>query len=83
MNEKVDWFKKYVEFLYGVPSHDTYERVFRWINPKIFMQSFLDWTNMVSAVVKGSVVAIDGKTMRGTSDEAAGKKALHISQCMV
>lgn len=78
VNEKLEWFKKYVEFPYGVPSHDTYERVFRWINPKIFMQSFLDWTNMVSAVVKGSVVAIDGKTMCGSGDDATGKKALHI-----
>jgi predicted transposase YbfD/YdcC len=78
VTEKLEWFKKYVEFPYGVPSHDTYERVFRWINPKIFMQSFLDWTNMVSAVVKGSVIAVDGKTMRGTSDAATGKKALHM-----
>lgn len=67
-----------MNFPYGVPSHDTYERVFRWINPKIFMQSFMDWTNMMSAVVKGSVIAIDGKTMCGTGNDITGKKALHI-----
>lgn len=78
VSEKQEWFEKYVEFPHGIPSHDTYERVFRWVNPKIFMQSFLDWTTMVSAVVKGSVVAIDGKTMRGTADNITGKKALHI-----
>lgn len=77
-SEKIEWFKKYVEFPYGVPSHDTYERVFRWVNPKIFLQSFMDWTNMISAVVKGGVIAIDGKTMCGTGDEVTGKKALHI-----
>lgn len=78
VTEKIDWFKKYVNFPFGIPSHDTYERVFRWVNPKIFMQSFLDWTNMISAVVKGGVVAIDGKTMCGTGDGITGKKALHI-----
>jgi predicted transposase YbfD/YdcC len=78
VTEKLSWFEKYVGFPNGVPSHDTYERVFRWINPKIFIQSFLDWTNMLSAVVKGSVVAIDGKTMCGSRDEDSGKKALHI-----
>ncbi len=76
--KRLDWFKKYVEFPYGVPSHDTYERVFSWVNPKIFLQSFLDWTQMVSNIVKGGIVAIDGKTMRGTGDEAGGKKALHM-----
>jgi predicted transposase YbfD/YdcC len=78
VGERLEWFKKYVEFPYGVPSHDTYERVFQWVNPKIFMQSFLEWTQMVSAIVKGGVVAIDGKTMCGTGDELAGKKALHV-----
>lgn len=76
--ERLEWLKKYVNFPNGAPSHDTYERVFQWVNPKIFMQSFLDWSHMISGIVKGGTVAIDGKTMRGTSDELTGKKALHI-----
>lgn len=78
VNERIDWLKKYVEFPYGAPSHDTFERIFKWINPKIMIQTFQEWTLLVSSIVKGGVVAIDGKTMCGTGDKLTGKKALHI-----
>jgi len=48
------------------------------MDPKIFLQCFMEWTELVSKIVKCGVVAIDGKTMRGTADELNGKKALHI-----
>lgn len=76
--EKEEWFRKYLVLEYGIPSHDTFERCFSWINPKIFLQCFMEWTMLVSQIVKGGVVAIDGKTMRGTADVLKGKKALHI-----
>lgn len=76
--QKEDWFRKRLKLENGIPSHDTFERCFSWINPKIFLQCFMEWTMMVSKIVKGGIVAIDGKTMRGTADELKGKKALHI-----
>ncbi len=76
--EKEEWLRKYLTLSNGIPSHDTIERCFSWINPKIFLQCFMEWTAMVSQVIKGGIVAIDGKTMRGTADESNGKKALHV-----
>lgn len=76
--ERMEWLKKYVSFPYGAPSHDTFERVFQRIDPKLMLQSFQQWTNLFTPIIQGAVVAIDGKTMRGTGDELTGKKALHI-----
>ena len=76
--ERLKWLQKYVSFPNGIPSHDTFERVFRMIDPKLMLQSFQKWTNLFSSIIKGGVVAIDGKTMCGTGDEMNGKKALHI-----
>lgn len=75
-NDKIDWFKKRLLLPYGIPSHDTFERVFRAIDPKIFLQCFMEWTSMVSMVTEGGIVALDGKTMRHTFDK--NKRPLHV-----
>ncbi len=75
---KEQWLRKYLTLENGIPSHDTFERCFSWMDPKIFLQCFMQWTMLVSKIVKGGILAIDGKTMRGTADELNGKKALHI-----
>lgn len=61
----------------GIPSHDTFGRVFALIDPKQFEASFVQWVAGISQKVTG-VVAIDGKTLRRSHDHAAGKKALHL-----
>jgi len=61
----------------GIPSHDTFGRVFALIDPKQFEASFVQWVQGISKTVKG-VVAIDGKTLRRSHDQTAGKKALHL-----
>jgi predicted transposase YbfD/YdcC len=61
----------------GIPSHDTFGRVFALIDPKQFEASFVQWVQGISQTVKG-VVAIDGKTLRRSHDHEAGKKALHV-----
>jgi len=76
--ENEEWLRKYITLPNGIPSHDTIERAFKWIDPKMFLKSFTEWTEMVSEITKCGVVAIDGKTMRGTHDKINGKKALHI-----
>ena len=43
--EREDWFRKHIELANGIPSHDTIERVFRWIEPKQFEKCFICWTN--------------------------------------
>jgi len=74
---KESWFKKFLSLPNGIPSHDTFRRVFLLINPKKFQAAFLLWMRSVAEVADGEVVAIDGKAARGarTSD---GKEGLRM-----
>lgn len=72
------WLRQYLELPNGIPSFYTIERVLDFIDPKQFEKSFALWMQEITQVYEGSVVAIDGKTMRGTSDKKTGKKAAHI-----
>src|SRR5579871_3791781 len=74
---KETFFTELLKLPNGIPSHDTFGRVFALIDPKQFEASFVQWVEGISQKVKG-VVAIDGKTLRGSHDRAAGKKALHL-----
>lgn len=77
-SEKEEWLRKYLELPHGIPSWSTIRRVFDAIDPKQFEKCFAEWMKEVTQISKGTVVAIDGKTMCGTADEKAGKKAIHI-----
>ena len=61
----------------GIPSHDTFGRVFALLDPKQFEASFVQWVQGISQTVKG-VIAIDGKTLRRSHDRESEKKALHV-----
>jgi predicted transposase YbfD/YdcC len=74
---KEAFFTDLLDLPNGIPSHDTFGRVFALIDPKQFEASFVQWVQGISQTVKG-VVAIDGKTIRRSHDRAAGKKALHL-----
>src|SRR5258708_6774145 len=74
---KEAFFTDLLDLPNGIPSHDTFGRVFALIDPKQFEASFVEWVQGISSRVKG-VVAIDGKTLRRSHDQTAGKKALHL-----
>src|SRR5436305_10563919 len=74
---KQAWFSELLQLPNGIPSHDTFGRVFALIDPNQFEASFLQWVQGISTRVQG-VIAIDGKTPRRSHDHAAGKKALHL-----
>ena len=74
---KEAWLKTFLELPNGIPSHDTFGRVFARIDPKQFEECFLSWVRGVTDKITG-VVAIDGKTLRRSHDAANGKKALHL-----
>jgi len=74
---KEAWFTELLKLPNGIPSHDTFGRVFAHLDPKQFEASFFQWVQGISQTVKG-VIAIDGKTLRRSHDQAAGKKALHM-----
>src|SRR5713101_3542291 len=74
---KEAWLTDLLKLPNGIPSHDTFGRVFALIDPNQFEASFLQWVQGISTTVQG-VIAIDGKTLRRSHDHAAGKKALHV-----
>lgn len=78
---KEDLLKNYVGLEGGIPSHDTYERVFQNIDPAIFNAAFISWTSEISSNSEGRIIAIDGKTIRRSHD--GEKKAIHIVNAWV
>lgn len=62
----------------GIPSHDTFGRVFAALDPAAFETCFLAWVQDTVRATAGQVVAIDGKTLRRSHDRAAGKGPLHL-----
>jgi predicted transposase YbfD/YdcC len=74
---KEAFFQDLLDLPNGIPSHDTFGRVFSLIDPKQFEASIVQWVQGISQTVKG-VVAIDGKTLQRSHDRTNGKKALHM-----
>jgi predicted transposase YbfD/YdcC len=75
---KLDWFKSFLELPNGIPSDDTFRRVFARISPRQFQQCFLEWVRSVYELTQGQVIAIDGKQSRRSYDRASGKTAIHM-----
>src|SRR5262245_49362224 len=74
---KFDWLSRFLDLSNGIPSHDTFGRVFARLGPVQFEACFRDWVAAVTTRLPG-LVAIDGKTSRGSRDKASGIKALHL-----
>lgn len=73
-----EWFRTFLELPGGIPSHDTFWRVFRALDSKRFEACFKAWTTSLRTVVEGEVVAIDGKQLRRSHDECQGVHALQL-----
>ena len=73
-----EWLKQFLELPNGIPSQDTFLRVFSMLNPDSFRSCFLTWVEQLKFVVQGKHIAIDGKTLRGSGDKATGEKPLHM-----
>ena len=69
------WLEGILDLSNGIPSHDTFGRVFSRLDPKQFLQCFLSWTQSVSELTQGTVVSLDGKTVR-----ASGQSHLKLLQ---
>lgn len=75
---KEKWLKTFLLLENGIPSHDTFRRVFAAIDPLEFERCFMGWVKSVSKSLKGKVVAIDGKSLRGSYDRASESSPLHL-----
>ncbi len=75
---KQAWFEGFLELSNGIPSHDTFNRVFNRINPEQFQACFLSWINAVSELIEAQVIAIDGKFLRRSHDKGIGKTAIDM-----
>ena len=75
---KKSWLSRILELPNGIPSHDTFGRVFAMLDPVQFERCFTEWVDAVNEVMEGQVVAIDGKTVRRSHDRVAGKSAIHM-----
>lgn len=77
-NEKLDWLRKFFPFENGIPSADTLERLYSALDPVVFESCFRKWVNEISDLSDGEVIAIDGKTIGGSFDQASDISAKHV-----
>jgi predicted transposase YbfD/YdcC len=72
------WFETFLEMPSGIPSADTFRRVFERLDPKAFQECFTRFVSALARDLSGEVVAIDGKTLRGLVEKAGRETQLHL-----
>jgi predicted transposase YbfD/YdcC len=77
-DNKKDWLATFLALPNGIPAHDTFRRVFMLIDPKDFESRFTAWTQAFAISTSREVIAIDGKTVRGSFDRSRDQGPLHI-----
>jgi predicted transposase YbfD/YdcC len=75
---KKRWLKQFLELANGIPSHDTFGRVFALLDPKEFGSRFMEWVQAIHTLTQGQVIAIDGKQLRGSAERERGKQAINL-----
>jgi len=74
--EREGWLKQFLELPNGIPSHDTFRRVFSLLDARVFQERFIGWVEQTFQVKREQVIAIDGKSVRGSQGQ--GKGCLHL-----
>lgn len=81
---KEDWLREFLELPHGIPSHDTLGRVFALLDASIFEQCFTEWAHSLplllpeDGAMKKEIIAVDGKTSRGSHNRRKGQHPLHM-----
>ncbi len=75
---KIDWFRKYLVLEHGIPSHDTFGRVFARLDTGEFHTAVQNWLGHLQVAMQDEHIAVDGKVARGSADAAAGGSVLHL-----
>jgi predicted transposase YbfD/YdcC len=76
--KKEVWLRQFLELPNGIPSHDTFGRVFGLLKADQFQECFFEWVKAVNQVTDGQVIAIDGKQLRGSMNNYLGKGAIYM-----
>ncbi len=77
-HEREGWLKQFLELPGGIPSHDTFKRVLRLVDPVQFQARFLSWMHAVAEATAGEVVAIAGKALRRSLNKGTAQRAMHM-----
>jgi predicted transposase YbfD/YdcC len=72
------WFADLLDLPHGIPGHDTFRRVLSRLDPEELTQCFIAWTQALSEASGGEIIAIDGKTLRHSFDQATSTAAIHM-----
>lgn len=75
---KQQWLEEFLALPNGIPSDDTFRRVFEFIEPEALNRCFLSWVETLVTKTGGEIIPIDGKTIKGSYDRNQGKSALHV-----
>jgi predicted transposase YbfD/YdcC len=75
---KQSWLVSFLALPNGIPSHDTFNRLFARIDPTQLQQCFLNWVQAVDQITAGQAIAIDGKTLRGSCERGNRRSLIHM-----
>ena len=73
---KQEWFQTFLELPHGIPSHDTFNRLFAALDANKFMEAFMRWTQSLRGAVEQEIVAMDGKALRRAIDAGENPKVI-------
>ena len=75
---KAEWLASFLELPNGIPSHDTFWRVFEALNPEQFQHCFMQWMSALRQNISREVIALDGKALRHSYAKEEAKAAIHM-----
>jgi hypothetical protein len=73
-NVNIEWLKSFLKLENGIPSHDTFSRVFSMINPDLFQKAFQSWVRANFKIEKGEIISIDGKYFKASAKDMPNNK---------
>jgi len=77
-NAKIEWFSQFLNLEHGIPSHDTFRRLFIMLDPGMFRDTFINWVNAVTRDTDLKQICIDGKTLRRSFKKGKASSAIHM-----
>jgi len=76
--EREEWLRSFLTLENGIPSHDTFGDIFAAIDPEQMRLCLIEWTDSIREKIREEVIAIDGKSIRGSKSVSEGKRAIHV-----